>query len=602
MPTGYKWTTKGWVKRRTREEIDYEKFADDAWGLLVSYWRWYPDRLLDVLESEHADYSLALVQRMNLRLFARYQDAFVTGSRGTTKTYTAFLGEMLDGVLWPGTVSSYFGPSQRQTAKLAADAFRQISKNYPGLAAHWLVKAQTKEKFEIRTQYGSILTVSAMRGDNCTQVLAEEVGQENLPQFDHQTFRAVVLPAVRIQHMVGKEPDELHVDFKHHYITSASRQQNGAYEYRCDILQGMAAGESCYAIDYPWQVAVLCGIRNIQWAKDLKRKLTPEEWLREMESRYTGTSENPVLRDAILTESKQLQVMELEHCGDPACTYVVAYDVSYEDGARNAKCATAVWKLTPQREFIKRDRYRKELVYVEDAPPPISATIQAQRLKQVWARYCMAGGGPTYIAIDGWQYGKSVVENLMKDLRDGLPPLCCRNHQYQELELEGALGVIYPIKATGGAGGVHDPDSEMLRYAELEWEHHNVFLLVTDVVAGVEAYKRFHRVKDDNQDVAYAVPYQKTKELCGQISNLKRKVSGTGTSEVRISKNINRDMWSAAKYGLRLAQLLEQEELRDSVRRKSQWAEEFKRAGAVRRGRGLPPPRVQGYRGGRLME
>lgn len=269
MPTGYRWNGKGWIKRKTAREIDYGTFEDEAWGLLVSYWRWYPDRFLDTLESENADFSLALVQRINLRALARNRETFITGSRGTSKTFTSFLSEMTDGVLWPGTVVSYFGPSQKQSAKLAADAFQQIRKNYPGLAAHWSVKAQTKEKFEIRTDYGSVISITAMRGENSTQVLAEEVGQEELPQFDHQSFRSIVLPAVRLQHMVGKKPDETHIDFKKGYITSASRQQNDAYEYRSSILQGMAAGESCFAIDYPWQVAVLCGIRDVQWAMDL---------------------------------------------------------------------------------------------------------------------------------------------------------------------------------------------------------------------------------------------------------------------------------------------------------------------------------------------
>ena len=89
--------------------------------------------------------------------------------------------------------------------------------------------------------------------------------------------------------------------------------------------------------------------------------------------------------------------MELRHCGNPGCIYVVAYDVSYEDGARNAKCATAVWKLTPQKEFIKWDRYKKDLVYVCDSPPTESV-LQAKYLKEMWSRYCLPGGETTYIA------------------------------------------------------------------------------------------------------------------------------------------------------------------------------------------------------------
>ena len=50
-------------------------------------------------------------------------------------------------------------------------------------------------------------------------------------------------------------------------------------------------------------------------------------------------------------------------------------------------------------------------------------------------------------------------------------------------------------------------------------------------------------------------------------------------SEKRISKAIQRDSWSALKYALRLAQIIEREELLNEInsRKKSDWAEELKK-------------------------
>jgi hypothetical protein len=46
-----------------------------------------------------------------------------------------------------------------------------------------------------------------------------------------------------------------------------------------------------------------------------------------------------------------------------------------------------------------------------------------------------------------------------------------------------------------------------------------------------------------------------------QIQNLREEPSGAGIKEKRISMHIQRDSWSALKYGLRFAQLLERANL-----------------------------------------
>lgn len=111
----------------------------------------------------------------------------------------------------------------------------------------------------------------------------------------------------------------------------------------------------------------------------------------------------------------------------------------------------------------------------------------------------------------------------------------------------------------------------MIRYAQTQFDNHNVQLLTMNTREGVEAYKRLHKIKDDDLDYQIARPYQKTRELSGQIQNLKAVPSGAGFSEKRISRAIQRDSWSAIKYGLRLAQKLERELALSEVKKKSDW-------------------------------
>ena len=576
MPTGktYSKVLKKWVDTEKERKQIYDQYDQDACALLISYWRWYPDKFLDLIEGENADYSLEIVQRVNLRAFCRFQEVFITGSRGLTKTYTALLSYLIKGVLWPGIQLSYYGPSLKQTADICAKTWKQIEKNYPMLCSWWNIVSMSADRFILETKFGSRIAITAMRGDNIHGVLAEEAAQEESgQQFDYDTFEAVVTPAVRLLRMVDKSEDSLFPQNPFHYITSAGSQQNRAFEKRLAAYKDMADGKSAFAIDSPAQISVLSGIRTVAWLRKLKADLTPDKYLREADSVWTGTSENPILKDLTLTQSKTLTMMEYSHCGDPNVLYVIGNDNSYRDGGNNAKCAYAVFRCDPKRG-MDAGTFDKKLVYVQDNPPPKEALEQARQLKAFWHRYTINSAEPAYIAIDARAYGTSVIEYLHKDLQDGLPPLCCINHDYAELEQKGALPVIYPIIATGGFNeGVHDSDAAMIEYAEREWEHGNVQMLISNISEGIKAYKLAHRIKTDEMDVAISYPYLKTRELCGQISNLKKRVSGFGFTEERISKSIQRDMWSATKYALRVVKILEDKHKALAAQGNNPWKE-----------------------------
>lgn len=109
----------------------------------------------------------------------------------------------------------------------------------------------------------------------------------------------------------------------------------------------------------------------------------------------------------------------------------------------------------------------------------------------------------------------------------------------------------------------------------------------------MEAYKKFHRIKDSDDDALFSIPYAKCREMCGQISNLKRKMSGLNWSEVRISKAIQRDMWSSFKYALRLAQILERKNLAQAAQRPSDWTPAIQ---AAQEGRMKAPAAMYGMR------
>lgn len=579
MPSGRVWRKDtGWIKKQTENEANYDNLAE-GWPLLIALFRLFPDFMADVLWSDNADFRLGLTQRLFMRIDARYQYVDKTACRGATKSFCTNLEKYTELVTWPGIVSAIVGPSFKQSAKIASQIYKQIENCAPMLTAMFSVDADSSDRFAISTEYGSKLSIEAFRGNTIHDATAEESAQEEAPPFDADQYKEVVIPAIRGEYRSDGKRAKAYVRFKQHSITSAGRRQQYAYETRHNHRRLMARGESAFIIDVPYGVLLLEQMRPVAWAENIRNELTPAQWLREMESIYSGSDKNPIIRDEVLTESRCLLMMEEHHCCKDRdnkikpqdVIYIVSYDVSYRDAKGNAKCACVVVKCTKQDDYYHRDKYLKQVVWIEDWTPAETPTpmAQAQRLRRVWDRYCFDGSS-TYIVLDSWQYGDGVFTSLMEQPMGGGVPLCSYRHTYySELELQGAIPVIYPIKA--GGVGTTDPDSDMVLNAELQFEHSNVQLLTGNMNDGVEAYKKFHRIKDDSMNYKISMPYKKTNELVGQIQNLREEPSGQGIRERRISQHIQRDSWSALKYALRFAQILERTNLVQKPN-KSDWA------------------------------
>ena len=172
MPSNYTYNRRAeaWEMDKAEREIDYDALNEESWGLLISYWRAMPDRLLDLLEAENPTYSIGIIQRINIRAFCRYEHAFITGSRGLTKSFISLTSDSLLGILYPGITMRYYGPSMKQMAEIASEKWEAIKRQWPHLAAHWEVVANSQERFELKTKFGSVLSITVVRGNDCNGI------------------------------------------------------------------------------------------------------------------------------------------------------------------------------------------------------------------------------------------------------------------------------------------------------------------------------------------------------------------------------------------------------------------------------------------------
>lgn len=608
--TGKVWGGKGvgWLSKKEEEDAKYDNLGD-GWPYFIAICRWYPDFFCDILQAEDAPFTPTLIQRVFDRVLARYKNVAITASRGAGKSYDINKENNAEMVLWPGITGVIFGPSGKQSASIARQIHKQLEANYPILMQMLTVERDSAMgSFETTTMFGSRTNVDAFRGNTVHKAIAEETAQEDRgAAFQEDKFRESVAPQIRARYSIGRKTARSFVSHKLHSITSAGRRQQYAYQLRMDFLRLLRNGESAYVLDIGYQAILLCGMRTVEWAEDQKHRVGISGWPREMESIYSGNEKNPLIPEELIDSARCLALTENHHCCmDHGCKlrpdeviYVVGYDVSYRDNKKNAKCAAVVLKLTRQNDRLRKDRYLKQVVWIEDWYPGETPTPeqQAARLKRIWSRFCFEGS-QTYIAIDAWQVGNDVLLALMKDLDDGMKPLCTWNHmEYMDLELEGAIPCVYPVRA--GGVGVRDPDSAMIGYIQTQFLYGNIQLLTSSMSEGVEAYKKAHRIRDDAMNNKISQPYKRTSDLVEQIANLREEPSGrNGVSERRINRHIQRDSWSALKYACWFASILEGVNLRR--KQSSGWTKVFQqgagkflaRAGAPKSGRLVAPRSV----------
>lgn len=558
---------------KNREGINYDQFATECWALLISFFRFYPDILEDICRGDNPEFSNSIVNRMMKRYMARYQETFTTGSRGIGKTTTVVADKCDKGILWPGEITGYYAPVMAQAAPLASKAYATYQRNVPLLAAHYTKNQDGRDRFKVTTPLGSQFIMDIDRGIDTSGVVAEECAQEDKNPFNWTDFNQIVLGTNRLTYKVNGQDDPTHVDSQIHYITSATRKENEAYPVYMNIRKAMMSGENAYAISLPWQVPVLARMKSVSYYRMLRKKLTSEQFMRECEAKWTGSIENPIIRDDVLAASRKLKVMEDKHCGDPECFYIIGYDVSSRDINGNAMTAMAVVKCERQHHTEVKDEYKKSLVYVEDRRPPKNAREHAALIKRRWKDYCIDNGQPAFVVVDARSYGLSVIEHLHEDLGDGLPPFRTMNNDptFAELAQPNAIPCLYALQASGISGA--DPNAVMLDYIEREFERGNVRLLTGNLYEGLKAYKLKHDIKDDLRDIEIQAPYSATTRLTKQIGNLQKKYGAVGWTEQQINKYIQKDMWSALLYACRIAQRLEKSELYYANRRKSEWEE-----------------------------
>ena len=251
--SSYRYANGHYVRKSGRQGVNYDEFATECWSLIISFFRYYPDLLEDICESENKEFSNSLISRVLKRAMARDEEVFITGARGLGKTTVVVSDKCNKGILWPGEITGYYAPVAVQAAPLASKAFATYKRNTPILADHYTKNNDGKATFKVSTPLGSQFIMDIDRGIDTSGVVAEECAQEDRNPFNWADFNQIVLGTNRLSYKVNGHEDPNHIDSQIHYITSATRRENEAYGVYMNVRKAMQSGENTFALSVPWE-------------------------------------------------------------------------------------------------------------------------------------------------------------------------------------------------------------------------------------------------------------------------------------------------------------------------------------------------------------
>lgn len=535
-------------ENRKTNQLSLEGFEKvrEKWEVLCSYFRRYPDRFIDFIQPDNARIKLHFYQRVYLRIIFRYRKVFITATRGTSKSFLLNLAFVLLCVMYPNTKLFTTAHGKEQAAKITQECLDDIFDFFPLLRQE--VKTYTKSKdytkliFYNGARYDIVQMRDSSRGGRRFGGCIEEVCD---PKFDPDVLNAVVLPLMANDRpaMNGKvDPNEIHK--REIYITTASTQQQFAYDKCNEIYSDMTQGTSAFCLGNSYELPCLYGQLDIDFIEEKRESPTFSilDFMREYESIYTGSASDALVADDKLNKCRTVGLAEWEACDDKRFKYVLSYDVSRNVGDANALSALTVIKIAPRNDGT----YSKELVNIFSMEGQHD-TWQAKFLKQKVKEF-----NASVLIIDANGLGSGVVDACLLDLGDGNPPYKVVNDEtgnYKKFESPDGIPIIFAMKS-------HNKDTkngDMINHFMKTFAKMDIGLLKNphEGIREIEKKQKKKFKDEDSEDQSLAeVPYILTSNLCEEIMNLRYVVKGNTSDIERISRSIPKDKFSALMYGL----------------------------------------------------
>lgn len=302
----------------------------------------------------------------------------------------------------------------------------------------------------------------------------------------------------------------------------------------------MARGKSAFVIGNDFTLPVMFEQLDPDYIEEVKNdpSMSPLQFAREYISVWTGSSENSLVQLKDLEKCRVLTNAEFNAVkGDHK--YIISVDVARSERTGSATTAIAVFRIEPRGNGT----YFKKLVNLHTYKGNMHFEDQSIYIKELVEKF-----QASMVCIDGNGLGRGLLDYLVKE--DKYPSYSIINDSsYDKYKLPNSLPLIFNIMSNTkdtSASNIHNNFMAVIA-------KHDLKLLVSDSVI-----KDKTKEKDYEKLAEILVPHVETGLFVDEVMNLIYEARGNNTVVKRVSKQMEKDRYSAVSYGLFYIYLEEQ--------------------------------------------
>lgn len=512
-------------------------FAD-----MLAYFQAYPDKFIDFILPEDSTFSLYPFQRIFLRVMARYKKVYITATRGTSKSFINILSMYLKCIFYPNIKLSLVAPQKDQASQIAQQNIEAIW-NFMPILQKEVKKTQFAKDFTRLTFWNNSVLDIVVASQGSRGLRRHGLSFEEICQMEkHREVIGEVLLPLLANNRKGADgkvsKHEIHKQLM--YVTTASSRQSYAWEQLYAVMMEMASGKSAFVIGNDFSLPVMFDQLDPDYIEEVRAdpSMSPLQFAREYMSVWTGSSENSLVQLKDLEKCRVLTNAEFNAVkGDHK--YVISVDVARSENKNRATTAIAIFKLIPRGN----GQYFKQLVNIHTYKGNMHFQDQSIYIKELVEKF-----KASMVVIDGNGLGRGLVDYLVKE--DKYPSYSVVNDDtYDKYKLPNSLPLVFNVMSNTketSASNIHNNFMAVISNQDLK-------LLVSESVI-----KEKNKNKDAEKVAEMIVPHFETSQFVDEVMNLIYEAQGNKTKVKRVSKQMEKDRYSAVSYGLYYIYLDEQ--------------------------------------------
>lgn len=502
----------------------------------ISYCRFYPDIMLDLLKPSKGGIRLHLDQRIFLRCDVRFFSMYGDFSRGYGKTYDEVLSAVVVCVLFPSVSIAISAQTKENAADLLQNKWNEITKHYPLFENEIVEKPKFSKgtaiiRFKNGSELDAIANAQSTKGQRRRRLKIEESALLNNALFEDALAPVVEVPRLTVGKLSIPDPSELNQQI--HFFTTAGFKGSDEHTRIVTMLDEMENLNGKIVLGSNWMLPCWYG-RGSSKSQILNKKknMSFVSFAQNYEQEWVGASDgalvniNKLLACRVISKNK-MNVQEDDEI-------YLGVDVARSQKSSNNQSSVAVGRVV--RNADKTKIVAVEIINIINIPNIMNFSAQAVKIKQIQKAY-----NAKIVICDGNGLGAGLIDELLRESIDNITgeSLGCWDtiNDSNEPEIQGSPQIVYNLKAQSCQSEVVTTfidyvDGGKLKLLERRLEN------------------EFTDNEWDNFDREIR-PFIETDAFIEEAANLKMKHLGNGGITIdKVVKKIDKDRVSAMIYML----------------------------------------------------